>query len=220
VPLFHFVLPAAAQARLSLLAACTGLCTLVAPKFQTIAHSLLPQVHDILCCLLSSPTPHSLQCICEPGFGRPGSPYRSRGYGRRGPNSNRHRDDAHDDDSSEYGADRDDYGRRNLREYDEDDSSEYRNDRDDRRRRNRQDDNDEGSHESYGICTRCPKGTYSYGDAFEECRVCPGPKTTPRDGATSESEVSAADATSTSSPACLSRPLTATRSLARVQLVF
>jgi hypothetical protein len=137
-------------------------------------------------------------------FGRPRSPYHSRGYGRRGSDYNRHRDDTHDDDSSEYGADRDDYSRRNLLDDDEDVSSEYRSDSYDRRRRNRHDDGNEDSQDSHGICRRCPKGTYSYGDAFEECRVCPGPKTTARDGATSESEVSA-DQTNSSSPACLFR---------------
>lgn len=112
-----------------------------------------------------------MQCICEPGFGRPRSPYHSRGYRRRTSDSNRHRDDAHDNDSSEYGADRDDYGRSNLLEYDDDDSSEYRSDRDDRRRHNRHEDIEEDSRDSHGICTRCPKGSYSFGDAFEECRV-------------------------------------------------
>jgi hypothetical protein len=35
---------------------------------------------------------------------------------------------------------------------------------------------------------RCPQGTYSFGDAFDDCYECPFPKTTSFSGATSDKD--------------------------------
>jgi hypothetical protein len=48
-------------------------------------------------------------------------------------------------------------------------------------------------------CVRCPQGTYSFGDAFDDCYECPFPKTTSFSGATSDKDCGACTSSCSSS---------------------